>query len=174
MVRSPTGLVILLVVLSGCAGYSGGGTPTPSEHSLSVSVSNDHDVTYEVRVTAVPAQVEELEVTYENGSTHRFEVASFDALPSTALRNATAIDATGAEELSRTFAVGPSEGIGTTLEGVPANATVVYFVSEAGAPQGLRSAGVIQCTDDTENTELGIRIRPDGSLRSSVTCSDEP
>jgi hypothetical protein len=166
-------LVAFLVVLAGCAGYSGGGTTTPSEHSLSVSISNEHDATYEVGVTAVPAQVEELEVAYENGSIARYEVASFDALPPTALRNATAVDATGVEEPSRTFTVGPTEGIGATIEGVPANATVVYFVGEADAAEGLRSAGVIYCSPGTENTELALRIRPDGSLHSSVICTGD-
>lgn len=167
-------LVAFLVVLAGCAGYSGGGTPTAAEHSLSVSVSNEHDATYEVSVTAVPAQVEEVEVAYENGSTARYEVASFDALPPTALRNATAVDATGTEEPSRTFTVGPSEGFGITIEGVPANATVVYFVAPTDGPSRIRGAGVVNCSAGAENTELALRIRPDGSLHASLTCSDGP
>lgn len=172
MVRALHGLVALLVVLAGCSALPGGGTPAPSEHSLSVTISNEHDVSYTVRVTALPAQVEGLEVAYENGSTRRFEVSSFDALPPTALRNATAIATTDSRELSREFAVSPAEGIGTTLEDVPANSTVVYFVRQEGRPETVRGVGVVRCTADTENTELGIRIGPDGSLHSSVTCSD--
>lgn len=173
MVRALHGLVALLVVLAGCAGYSGGGTPTPQEHSLSLSVSNEHDVAYDVGVTAIPARVEGIEITYGNGSTARYEVRSFDALPRTALRNATAVASGSPEELSRTFTVGPSEGIGTTLDGVPANATVVYFVVPTDRPSEIRGAGVVHCTADTENTELGIRIRPDGSLHASLACSDD-
>lgn len=173
MVRVLHAALALLVVLAGCSGFSGGGTPTPAEHDLSISISNEHDVGYEVRVTAVPAQADEIEVTYENGTTHRFDVASFDALPETALRNATGIATTDSAELSRTFSVGPNEGIGTTINGVPANATVVYFVLPSNGPSTVRGAGVVRCSPDTENTELAVTIRPDGSLHSAVTCSDD-
>ncbi|MEF8841619.1 MAG: hypothetical protein V5A62_08335 [Haloarculaceae archaeon] len=164
----------LLVVLAGCSGFTGGGTPTPTGHDLSISISNEHDVGYEVRVTAVPARVEGIEVTYENSTTHRFDVASFDALPETALRNATAIATTDFAELSREFTVGPNEGIGTTVDGVPANATVVYFVLRSSGPSTVRGEGVVRCSPDTENTELAVTVRPDGSLHSAVTCSDDP
>lgn len=174
MVRVLHAGLVLLVVLAGCSGFSGPGTPTPAEHDLSVSVSNEHDVGYEVRVTAVPAQVEGIEVTYENGTTHRFDVASFDALPETALRNAAGISAPDSTEISRTFTVGPNEGIGTTIDGVPANATVVYFVLPSSGPSTVRGAGVVRCSPDTETTELAVTVRPDGSLHSAVTCSDDP
>jgi hypothetical protein len=172
MVRVLHAALVLLVVLAGCSGLPGDETPTPAEHDLSISVSNEHDVGYEVRVTAVPAQVEEIEITYENGTTHRFDVVSFDALPETALRNATAISTTDPAELSREFTVGPNEGIGTTIDGVSANATVVYFVLPSSGPSTVRGAGVIRCSPDTENTELAVTVRPDGSLHSAVTCSD--
>jgi hypothetical protein len=174
MVRVLHAALALLVVLAGCSGFSGGGTSTPAGHDLSISVSNEHDVGYEVRVAAIPAEVEGIEVTYENGTTHRFDVASFDALPETALRNATAVATTDSEELSREFVVGPNEGIGTTIDGVPANATVVYFVLPSSGPSTVRGAGVVRCSPDTENTELALRIRPDGSLHSALTCSDGP
>ena len=174
MVRVLQAVLALLVLLGGCSALPGNGTPTPAEHDLSISISNDHDVRYEIRVTAVPPQVEGIEVTYENGSTHRFDVSSFDALPGTALRNATAIDAGGPADLSRTFTVGPSEGIGTTVDGVPANATVVYFVLPASGPGSLRGAGVVRCGPDTGNTALTVEIRSDGSMHSSVVCSDTP
>ncbi len=163
----------ILVALAGCAGYSGGGTPTAADHSLSVSVSNEHDATYEVRVTAVPARIDGIEVTYENGSTARYEVRSFDALPPTALRNATAVDATGTEEPSRTFTVGPAEGIGATIDAVPANATVVYFVLPTDGPSRIRGAGVVRCAADAGSTDLALRIHSDGSLHSSLTCTDD-
>jgi len=174
MVRVLHGVVALLVVLAGCSGLPGSGTPTPTGQELSVTVSNEHDERYVVRLTAVPAGVAGIEVTYENGSTRRFEVASVDALPRTALRNATAVDSTGPAGRSREFAVGPDEGVGTTLEGVPANATVVYLVLLEDGRETLRGAGVVRCGPDAESTELVVRIRPDGSLQSSVTCRDDP
>jgi hypothetical protein len=173
MVRLLHGVAALLIVLAGCSGAPGG-TPTPSGHDLSVAVSNEHDASYVVRVTAVPADVEGIEVTYGNGSVRRFEVQSFDALPRTALRNATAVAATGPAGLSRELAVGPGEGIGTTIEGVPADATVVYFVLPGDEPETARGAGVVRCTPGAGTTELVVRIRPDGSLHSSVTCRDAP
>jgi hypothetical protein len=173
MLRTRQFLVALLVVLAGCAGYSGGGTTTPSEHSISVSVSNEHDVTYEVRVTAVPSRIEGIEVTYENGSTARYEVRSFDALPRTALRNATAITSGSPGEVSRTFTVGPAEGIGATIDAVPANATVVYFVLPTDGPSRIRGAGVVRCAADAGSTDLALRIHSDGSLHSSLTCTDD-
>ena len=170
MVRVLHIALALLVVLAGCSGLPGNETPAPTEHDLSVSISNEHDVGYEVGVTAIPAQVEGIEVTYENGTTHRFDVA----LPETALRNATAVATTDSAELSRAFSVGPNEGIGATVEGVPANATVVYFVLPTSGPSTVRGAGVVRCSADTENTELAVTVRPDGSLHSAVTCSDDP
>jgi len=174
MVRLLHALVALLVVLAGCSGLPGGGTPTPAGQDLSVTVSNEHDEPYVVRLTAVPAEVAGIEVTYENGSTRRFEVASFDALPRTALRNATAVATTGPAGLSREFAVGPGEGVGTTLEGAPANATVVFFVLLEDGRETVRGTGVVRCAPDAETTELVVRIRPDGSLHSSVACRDGP
>lgn len=174
MARALHALLALLVALAGCSALPGAGTPEPPEHSLSVTVSNGHDVRYEVRVAAVPPQVDGIEVTYENGSTHRFDVSSFDALPGTALRNATAVDAGGSADLSRTFTVGPNEGIGTTVDGVPPNATVVYFLLPASGPGTLRGAGVVYCGPGAGNTALTVEIRPDGSTHSSVVCSDTP
>jgi hypothetical protein len=167
-------VLVLIAVLAGCSSLPDAGTPEPSEHALSVTVSNEHDVAYLVRMTAVPAGAEGLEVTYENGSTHRFDVASFDALPETALRNATAVATGEPGERSREFTVGADEGFGTTVEDVPANATVVYFVLAEDGSATTRGAGVVRCSPDTATTELALRIRPDGSLHSSVTCSDEP
>lgn len=167
-------VLALIVVLAGCGALPGDGTPGTPDRSLSVTVSNEHDVGYLVRVTAVPAQVETVEVTYENGSSHRFDVASLDALPPTALRNATAVATGEPGELSREFTVGPDEGFGTTVEDVPANATVVYFVLAEGDSTAVRGAGVVRCANDTSTTDLALRIRADGSLHSSLTCSDEP
>ncbi len=173
MVRTLHATVALLVVLAGCAALPGDGSPDTPQHTVSITVSNDHNESYRVRVSTIPPDVEGLEVTYENGSTHRFDVSSFDALPRNGLRNATAIATTDSRELTREFTVGPAEGIGATLEGVPANATVVYFVLLDSGQHPVRSAGVVRCTSDTETTDLEIVIRADGSLHSSVTCSDE-
>ena len=171
--RALHGAVVLLIILAGCSAIPGSRTPLSPDHSVSITIANNHDEPYTVRVTPLPPEVDGLEVTYENGSTRRFDVSSFDALPRDSLRNATGIATTVSEERTEEFTVGPSEGIGTTLEDVPANATVVYFVLPASGPERVRGAGVARCTADTENTELAITIRPDGSLHSAVTCSDD-
>jgi hypothetical protein len=165
--------VALLVVLAGCGALPGDGSPDKTQHTVSIGISNDHNESYVVRVNAIPPEVEGLEVTYENGSTHRFDVSSFDSLPRDGLRNATAIATTDSRELTREFTVGPTEGIGATLEDVPANATVVYFVLQDGGRQTVRGAGAARCSSETETTDIEIVIRPDGSLHSSVTCSDD-
>ena len=172
MVRTLYATVAVLVVLAGCGALPGGGSPDVPKHTVSIGISNDHDESHVVRVSTIPPEVEGLEVTYENGSTRRFDVSSFDALPRGGLRNATAIATTGSTGLTREFTVGPAEGVGATLEDVPANATVVYFVLQNNDHQTARGAGVARCSSDTATTGLEIVIRPDGSLHSSVTCSD--
>lgn len=166
------GVTILLVVLAGCSADLGTGTPSSPSHSVSLTIANNHDERYVVRITPLPSEVDGLEVTYENGSTRRFDVSSFDSLPQGTLRNATAIATTGTEDQTEEFTVGPGQGIGATLEDVPMNAIVVYFVMPVNGPTRVRGAGVVRCTADTGNTELAITIRPDGSLHSAVTCSD--
>jgi hypothetical protein len=171
MSRALPAVVTLLVVLAGC-GVPASGPPAATDHDVAVSVSNDHDEPALVRVTALPPAVDGVEVTYENGSTRRFDVPSFDALPRGSLRNATAVAPTGAERPSTAFVVDPSAGVGTTLEDVPANATVAYFLLTADGRR-VRAAGVVRCTPNAEATDLTVRIRPDGSVHSSVSCRDE-
>ncbi|SFG86940.1 hypothetical protein SAMN04488063_3161 [Halopelagius inordinatus] len=173
MVRTLYATVAVLVVLAGCGAIPGDGSPNVPQHTVSIAVSNNHDESYVVRASAIPPEVEGLEVTYENGSTHRFDVTSFDALPRDELRNATAIATADSTDLTREFAVGPAEGIGGTLDDVSANVTVVYFVLQNGDNHTARGAGVVQCSSDVETTDLEIVIRPDGSLRSSVTCRSD-
>lgn len=173
MVRTLYATVAVLVVLAGCGALPGGGSPDSPQQTVSIRISNNHNESHVVRVSTIPPEVEGLEVTYENGSTHRFDVSSFDALPRDGLRNATAIATTDSTGLTREFTVGPAEGIGTTLEDVPANVTVVYFVLQNNDHQTVRGAGVAQCSSDTATTDLEIVIRPDGSLHSAVTCSDD-
>jgi len=60
---------------------SRGGSPDVPQHTVLIGISNNHDESHVVRVSTIPPKVEGLEVTYENGSTHRFDVSSFDALP---------------------------------------------------------------------------------------------
>jgi hypothetical protein len=169
--RARHALVALLVVLGGCA-VPADGPPTATGNDVRVTVSNEHDERSLVRVTALPPTVDGVEVTYENGSTRRFDVPSFDALPNGSLRNATDVAPVAAERPSAEFAVDPSAGVGTTLEDVPANATVVYFLLTADGRR-VRAAGVVRCTPDVEVTDLTVRIRPDGSVHSAVSCRGE-
>ncbi|MFC7095892.1 hypothetical protein [Halobaculum marinum] len=174
MVRALYATVAILVVLAGCGAVPGDGTPDAPQHTVSIDISNEYNESHVVRVTTIPAAVEGLTVTYESGSTQRFDVSSFDALPREGLRNATAIATTDSAELTREFQVGPANGISATLEDAPPNATVVYFVLQDGAPQTVRGVGVAQCSAGTQSTDIEIVIRPDGALHSTVTCSDDP
>lgn len=173
MVRILHATVTLLVLLAGCAALPGGESRDTHQHTVSITVSNNHDESHVVRVTTIPHTVEGLEVTYENGSTHSFDVSSFDALPRNGLRNATAIDTTDSRELTKEFTVEPAAGVGATFESAPANATVVYFVLRDSDHHPVRSVGVVRCTSDTEATDLEVIIRPDGSVHSAVTCRTE-
>ncbi|SEP03858.1 hypothetical protein SAMN04487948_111121 [Halogranum amylolyticum] len=47
---------------------------------FSSTANTNHNESYVVRVSTTPPETESLEVTYENGLTHRFDVSSFDAL----------------------------------------------------------------------------------------------
>ncbi|MEA5389244.1 hypothetical protein VB779_21030 [Haloarculaceae archaeon H-GB11] len=172
MVRVLHATVAALVVLAGCGALPGSESPNAPKHTVSIGISNNHNESHIVRVSTIPPEVKGLEVTYENGSTHRFDVSSFDALPRDGLRNATAIATTDSTGLTREFRVKPAESVGTTLEDVPANVTVVYFVLQDGSHHTGRGAGVARCSSDIATTDLEIVIRPDGSLHSSVTCSD--
>ena len=162
MVRTRYVTVAVLVMLAGCGALPGGGSPDVPQHTVSIEISNNHNESSVVRVSAIPPEIDGLEVTYENGSTRHFGVSSFDALPRERLRNATAVTTTDSRELTREFTVGPTAGIGATLEDVPANATVVYFVLQDGGHQTVRGAGVARCSSDTETTDLEIVIHPDG------------
>lgn len=171
MGRTLHATVALLVVVAGCGALPGDGAPDAPQRTVSVDISNEHSERYRVTVSALPPEIEGLEVTYENGSTRRFAVSSFDALPRDGLRNATAVTTTDSRALTREFTVRPTEGIGATLDDAPANATVVYFVRQEPGRQVVRGAGVVRCGAGTETTHLAVRIRSDGSLHSSVTCS---
>jgi len=81
MVRTLYATVAVLVVLAGCGALLGGGSPDAPQHTVSIGISNNHNESYVVRASTIPPEVEGLEVAYENGSTHRFNVSSFDALP---------------------------------------------------------------------------------------------
>lgn len=172
MVRIRFVVVALLVVSAGCSSLLQG-EPQPASRDVSISVSNEHDASYTVVVSAIPDGVEGIEVTYENGSTRTFDVASLDGVPRPALRNATDVAATGGEDRREVLTVAPNEGQSRTMEGVPANATVVYFVRPGTDGEPLRSAGIVRCTADTGTTALRIAIRADGSLHAGVTCRDE-
>jgi hypothetical protein len=171
MVRTRLALVVLLVATAGCSSLPGDATDTPAGQDVSITIRNDHDRSYTVAVRTVPTGVEGIAVTYENGSTRTFDVPSLDALPRRALRNATDVVAIGGSGVAQEFQVGPNGGLGTTLENVSADASVVYFVRSGTGPGDLRGVGVVRCSADT-TTDLAITIRGDGSLDSRVTCGD--
>jgi hypothetical protein len=173
MVRPLHVAVALLALLAGCGAVPGGGTPDAPSHTVSVGISNSHDEPYTVRVSTLPSDVEGLVVTYENGSTRRFDVSSFDALPRAGLQNATGVATTDGAGLTETYTVGPGEGIGATFDDAPPNATVVYFVLRDGGREVVRGAGVARCSAETGTTDLDLLVRPDGSLHAAVTCSDD-
>jgi hypothetical protein len=164
-------VVAVLVALAGCAGVSGPGTPTDTGQDVVVTLSNEHTERYRVSVTAVPPAVEGLTVTYENGTTRTFAVTSVEALPRGGLDDATAIATTGGEERSRAFTLGPGEGFGTRIEGVSADATVVYFVTPTAGQQRVRGVGSVRCPGAT-TTDLTVAVSADGSVRTAVVCSD--
>lgn len=163
-------VVALLVVLVGCPSAGEDGSPSPSPHDVSVTVTNDHDARYVVTVRAIPDGVDGLVVTYENGSARRFDVRSLDALPRSALRNASDVAAAGSTTPSEEVVVGPDEGVETTLTGVPANASVVYVVRSRDGSPVLRGSGVVRCSPGSDTTELALAIRSDGSLHVGVVC----
>jgi len=86
-------------------------------------------------------------------------VSSFDALPGW-IEKRDCYRHDGLYGLTRELTVGLAEGVGTTLEDVPANVMVVYFVLQNNDHQTVRGAGVARCSSDTATTDLEIVIRP--------------
>lgn len=81
IIRLLQSLVVLLVVLAGCSALPVLDSDESPRHSISISVSNNDDEGYLVRVVAVPPDVSGIDVTCENGSTHHFDVTSYDSIP---------------------------------------------------------------------------------------------
>lgn len=159
--------VALLLLLAGC-GAALPGPGTPAGQSIAVSLSNEFDEPARVDLAVIPPSVDGFEVTYENGSTRRFDVSSMDDLPPGALRNASGIDPLGVDAPTRHYALEPNSGIGDTIEGAPRPATIVFFL--AGAGGDLRSAGVFECGPGVERTEVSIEIDASGEVHTAVHC----
>lgn len=172
MVRVLHVAVTLVVVLSGCAAVPVAEPQEPPQQRVSVTITNEYDERSIVRVSVVPVEADGFEVTYENGSTRRFDVSSFDDLPRAWSRNATAVETTDSSDRTREFTVEPTTGVGATFENAPANAAVVYFVLRDRSRDTVRGVGVSRCSSGTDTTDLDLVIRQDGSLHSSVTCGD--
>lgn len=157
----------LLIVIAGCSLVP---PEQPATQTVEVVVSNNHDVTYGFTVTVVPPTVEGLEVTYENGSTRSFDVDSIQGLPRTALRNATSITPLGTDARERRFDIEPGSARGTTIEDVPVNSTIAYFVTQRNGAGGLRSVGLTTCGEAAVRTTLEISIGRTGELHASTHC----
>ena len=158
----------LLVVLAGC-GSAPPATEPPTDGTLAVSLSNEHDRPYRVDLSVVPPDVEGLRVTYENGTTRQFQVGSMDDLPARALDDATGVEPLGVDAPARQYRLDPGSGTGETSDGVPREAAVVYFILE---PDGeLRAAGLVTCGEGIYRTELSIGVDADGEIHSRVHCA---
>ena len=160
-------VVAVLLSIAGC-GAALPGPGTPAGQSISISLSNGFDEGYRVDLAVIPPGVDGIEVTYENGSARRFDVASMDDLPPEALRNASGIDPLGVDAPTRRYTLDPGSGIGETIEGAPRPATIVFFLSGPGGD--LRSAGVFECGSGVERTEVSIAIDASGEVHTAVHC----
>ena len=161
----------LLLLVAGCtAPVADGGDGRPGQ-SVTVSLSNQHDQRYAVRIVVASGDLEGVRVTYENGSSRTYAVPNVSALPSAARVNATDLGLLGEDLRSERFVLAPNSGLGTTFEDVPADSRLVYVVTDAGGNGALRSVGVSRCAADGARMDFSLEIGPDGSLDVATICT---
>ncbi|MFB6178256.1 MAG: hypothetical protein ABEI77_00865 [Halorientalis sp.] len=162
--------VAFCCLLAGCA------VPTADEshpsRNVSVTVSNQADSTYAVRIMLVTGDIDAVAVTYPNGTTRRLAVDAVADIPPARLRNATDFRILGVNTKTRRDTLAPGSGTGATYTAVPTNTSVVYhLVPSAEAPTG--SWGVLQCGDSTV-MDVSITINPNRTYDVDNRCSDTP
>lgn len=163
--RTLLGLFVLVAALAiaGCSAP----TDQQSGTNVSVSVSNQAPVPYDVAVFVVTGPIDRVEAVYENGSTREFAVSTVDALPPRALSNATNVTLRGSTVQTHRYTLAPRSGIGATYQNVPRNASVIHTTAASDGP--LEGWGVSTC-GDANTMELTVDIAPDRNKSVSTRC----
>lgn len=163
--------LVLLVVVAGCAATAPGGTGTPTPRDVSVTVTNDGDAPIVATFSVAPDPVEGFRVTYANDTSVRFADAdSVDDLPPRAVAEAVSLVPLGPDVRSRRFDLNPGEGIGTTFEAVPRNATLIGIIADPTEDAPMRTVGIERCGPDASFVRVEYTIRGGGYIDSAVSC----
>jgi hypothetical protein len=168
--RVPTTVLafVALAALAGCAAPAAEDGDTG--RNVSVTVTNNADTAYDVRVVLATEPFDGVEITYRNGSTRRLAVDRIDRIPPARLERATDIAVEADPVRTRRYTLTGGTGTGATYTDVPDDTTVVYFL-RARDGTGNASVGTVHCGGGSRLTELTVDINPDGSFSVTNACS---
>lgn len=169
----PALALALLLLVAGCSTPAADGGDGRTGQSVTVSLSNQHDEPYAVRIALASGDLAGDRVTYENGTNRRFDVQNVSALPPAIRANATVLEPLGEDLSAKRFVLEPSTGLVTTFEDVPEGARLVYVVSRTGENASLRNVGVSRCAAEGARLDFSLEVGPTGSTVASTTCSTE-
>ena len=167
--RVPT-TVLAFVVLAALAGCAAPAAEDGETRNVSVTVANDADTAYDVRITLATEPFDGVEITYRNGSTRRLAVERIDRIPPARLERATDVTVEADPVQTRRYTLTAGSGTGATYADVPDDTTVVYFL-RARTSDANASVGTVHCGGGSRLTELTIDISPDRSFSVTNACS---
>ena len=161
---APLALAVLLA-LAGCNAP----TEDPTGTNVSVTVTNQAETRYDVRITLATEPYRSVEITYENGSTRRVDATSLDEIPPGRFDTATDFTIDAAYVQTRRYTLTPGSGSGATYTDLPPNVTVVHFLRPRGSDT-IGTIGISQCGGSPGLTELSIDILPNRTYSVANAC----
>jgi len=162
--------VLVLVALAALAGCAAPAAEDDETRNVSVTVTNDADTAFDVRITLATEPFDGVEVTYRNGSTRRLAVDRIDRIPPERLERATDVTVDADPAQTRRYTLTAGSGTGATYTDVPDDTTVVYFL-RARSGNSNASVGTVHCGTGSRLTEATIDISPDRSFSVTNACS---
>jgi hypothetical protein len=156
----------LLLALAGCNVSTEDGR---TGENVSVTVTNQAETRYDVRVTLATEPFDAVEITYQNGSTRRLDVTSLDGVPPGRFDDATDFTVEAGFVQTRRYTLTPGSGTGATYTDVPPNTTVVHFLRPRGADT-IGTVGISKCGGSPGLTELTIDILPNRTYSVTNAC----
>lgn len=172
MTRSLSAVTLSLLLLgAGCTMPAMDGDVGENERAVAVSLSNQDDEPYAVRIALASGDLEGVRVTYENGSSRILDVPDVSALPPAVRANVTDVEPIGEGLRSERFVLEPGSGLGTTFDAVRPESRLIYVVSSAGGNRNVRSLGTTRCAATDARLDFSLTVGPDSAIDVSTTCT---
>lgn len=166
-------LVACLLVLAGCAGFTGDPTPTTAPTSdLTFSVANeDPDNGHVITVGVAPGGHAGLAVELPDGSVEEYpEATEVGDIPPEVLPRAVSIRPVGDEVQTRVYRFDAPASTTGTFEAVPRNATVYYSVAFATGESPLRTSGRLVCGPESVFTGVELTVTNATAVAVGNSC----